>query len=126
MPGARVVVVVAVLAALLVAHLAYRAWQRRLAADDAPVPRLPGRIVDGAERTWVVFTTPYCASCGPVTERLRADDPHARVVTVDATVEQDLADAFRVRTAPTVLLADHAGDVHARLVGAAAVHGYFQ
>ncbi|HEX2038971.1 MAG TPA: DUF4395 family protein [Acidimicrobiales bacterium] len=86
--------------------------------------RVPAHIVDGAERTWVVFTTPYCASCGPVAERLRAGDPGARVVTVDATEDPDLADAFAVRRAPTVLLADAAGEVQARLVGPAAVEGY--
>ena len=88
------------------------------------IARLPLHLVDGADRTWVVFTTPYCASCGPVTDRLRADDPAARVVTVDATREPALADAFRIRSAPTVLLADGDGEVQARLVGATAVEGY--
>lgn len=90
------------------------------------VGRLPSHLVDGAERTWVVFTTPYCATCGPVTDRLRADDPAARVVTVDATREPALADAFRIRSAPTVLLAGADGEVLARLVGATAVESYFQ
>lgn len=126
MPVGRLLVVVALLAGFALARAAYRAWRRRLAADDAPVPRLPGSLVDGADRTWVVFTTPYCASCGPVTERLRAGDPAANVVTVDATAAPDLADAFRIRSAPTVLLADRDGDVQARLVGAAAVEGWFR
>lgn len=86
--------------------------------------RVPSHIVDGAERTWVVFTTPYCASCGPVTERLRTSDPEARIVTIDATEDPDLADAFAVRRAPTVLLADESGHVQARLVGPAAVEHY--
>lgn len=122
---ARLLVVLALLAAFAAGRVLYARWRHRLASDDAPVPRLPGHIVDGADRTWVVFTTPYCGSCGPVTDRLRTGDPDARVVTVDATVQPDLADAFRIRSAPTVLLADGAGDVQARLVGAAAVDGYF-
>jgi thioredoxin-related protein len=40
---------------------------------------------------------------------------------VDATREPHLADAFRVRTAPTIVLADAAGRVRQRLVGAEAV-----
>jgi hypothetical protein len=95
---------------------------RRKSGGDGQ--RVPAPIVEGAERTWVVFTTPYCASCGPVTERLRASDPEARIVTVDATEDPGLADAFAVRRAPTVLLADAAGNVQARLVGAAAVESY--
>lgn len=96
--------------------------RRRLGARRGPVPALPASLVEGAERTWVVFTTPYCASCGPVTERLRTFDPTAHVVNVDATEQRDLAAAFSVRTAPTVLLADRTGKVQLRLVGAAAVH----
>ena len=88
------------------------------------IGRLPVDLIAGAERTWVVFTTPYCATCGPVTERLRAADPTAKVVTVDATEEPALADAFRIRSAPTVLLSDAAGEVQARLVGATAVDDY--
>lgn len=126
MDAGRLLVVLALLAAFVAARVVYAGWRRRLASDDAPVPRLPGHMVDGADRTWVVFTTPYCGSCGPVTDRLRTSDPTARVVTVDATVQPDLADAYRIRSAPTVLLADGEGDVQARLVGAAAVEGYFR
>jgi uncharacterized protein DUF4395/thioredoxin family protein len=100
------------------------ALRRRQGRDRASVPRLPVDLVEDSERTWVVFTTPYCASCGPVTDRLRIDDPDARVVTVDATREPALADAFRIRSAPTVLLADRDGEVRARLVGASAVDRY--
>jgi thioredoxin-related protein len=46
------------------------------------------------------------------------------VIKVDATREPHLADAFSVRSAPTVLLADGAGNVTARLVGADAVQEY--
>ena len=43
--------------------------------ESRPRPSVPRALLDGAERTWVVFTTPYCASCGPVEERLRQSDP---------------------------------------------------
>ena len=119
-----VIVVVGVVALVAVARV-WRGRQRRRPADPLPeLPRLPPRLVGEAERTWVVFTAPYCASCGPVAEQLRAADPDAEVVTVDASRDIGLADAFSVRSAPTVLLADASGEVHARLVGTAAVAAY--
>ena len=120
----RLVVAAAVVAVVLVVNRLYQARRRRIVADHDPVPRLPGHLVDGAERTWVVFTTPFCATCGPVTERLQAHDPSARVVKIDATAEPSLADAFRIKAAPTALLADAAGAVLARLVGAESVADY--
>lgn len=98
--------------------------QLRLRKAEVRHPRVPRALLDGAERTWVVFTTPYCAACGPVKEQLAADDPMAKIVTVDAAREPHLAKAFGVRTAPTVLLADREGEVVARLVGAPAVRDY--
>ena len=120
----RLLVVVALLVVFAVARAAHGRWRRGVLADDRPVPRLPAELVEGSERTWVLFTTPYCATCGPVADSLRQSDPGAAVVTVDATREPQLADAFLVRTAPTVLLADAEGQVQARLVGPAAVEGY--
>lgn len=123
LPG-RALVVVAVLVAVALATRLYHQWRQRGTAVQPDHPALPESLRAGAARTWVVFTTPYCASCGPVAERLRASDPSARVVTVDATLEPALAGAYSVRSAPTVLLADHAGRVTTRLVGAAAVERY--
>jgi thiol-disulfide isomerase/thioredoxin len=120
----RLVAVLVVLAVVVVGRRLYFQWRRRLATDRIPVPRLPVALLDGAERTWVVFTTPWCASCGPITVDLRASDPSAHVVTVDATEQPALADTFRVRTAPTVLLAGADGAVQARFVGADAVRNY--
>lgn len=120
----RVLVVVLVVLLVVLARRVYFGWRGRLAGDNAPVPRLPAELLAGAERTFVVFTTPWCASCEPITVDLRSADPDARVVTVDATREPLLADAFRVRTAPTVLLADDEGAVQARFVGADAVRDY--
>ena len=116
--------VVAILVLLLLVPPIYR--QRRRAATQArrPLPTVPARFLAGAERTWVVFTTPYCASVGAVEAQLRAHDPGARLVEIDATVEPYLAQAFDVRLAPTVLLADATGNVRARLVGTEGVDAY--
>ena len=121
---ARAVIVIVILFGIALAGRLYRAWLDRL-QDEKPVhPMVPNSLRAGADRTWVVFPSPYCATCGPVEARLRASDPGARVVKVDATREPDLADAFSVRSAPTVFLADGDGNVTARLVGAAAVDNY--
>ncbi|HEX2849304.1 MAG TPA: thioredoxin family protein [Acidimicrobiales bacterium] len=120
----KLLVVVALLAGLVVARRLYLGWKAGLHQEDREHPRVPPALLDGADRTWVVFTTPYCAACGPVKERLADADPNARVVTVDATRDPGLAEAFYVRSAPTVLLADAAGEVRARLVGALAVSDY--
>lgn len=120
----RFAVVLAVLAVLAVSPLLYRSRQRQLQVETVDHPAVPASLREGAERTWVLFTTPWCAACEPVEARLRASDPQARVVRVDATRQPELAGAFAVRSAPTVLLADHNGRVQARLVGADAVDRY--
>src|SRR5205085_11399757 len=122
--AARGVIVVALLVGFVIARRMYLQWRAGLHREERPHPRVPAALLDGAARTWVVFTTPFCASCGPVEQRLRQSDPDARVVKVDATRQPALADAFHVRSAPTVLLADHEGTVQARLVGASAVESY--
>ncbi len=117
----RLVVVLAMVALFAAAPAVHRRRQRRLEVGPPEVPRVPTVLVAGAQRTWLVFTTPWCASCGPVEAQLRESDPEARVVRVDATRERDLAGAFAVRSAPTALLADAEGRVRARLVGPQAV-----
>jgi hypothetical protein len=121
---ARGVVVLVLLFAVALAARLYRQWRMELQTARPEHPTVPESLRAGAERTWVVFTSPYCATCGPVADRLEASDPGARVVKVDATREPHLADAFSVRSAPTVLLADRNGQVQARLVGAEAVEDY--
>jgi hypothetical protein len=119
---ARAVIVVALLFAVALAARLYRSWRDRVQAHQPDHPRIPETLLAGAARTWVLFTSPYCATCGPVEERLRATG--SRVVKIDATREPHLAGAFSIRSAPTVLLADGAGNVTARLVGAEAVDSY--
>jgi hypothetical protein len=122
----KLVVVAVIVVGLVLARRLYLQYQVRLQRQPVTTRRIPAELLGGgADRTWVVFTTPYCASCGPVKDQLAADDPSADIVTVDATREPHLADAFAVRSAPTVLLADARGDVQARLVGAPAVRDYF-
>lgn len=120
----RLLVVAVLVAAFAVAPLLHRRRLQRLDARPAPATALPPALVAGAHRTWVLFTTPWCATCGPVEERLRAHDPDARIVRVDATEERELAGAMGVRRAPTVLLADSSGNVRTRLVGPEAVDRY--
>lgn len=117
----RLAIVVALVAVMVLGRVAHARRRARLEGDRDPVPALPAGLLGPGERTWVVFTSPLCALCGPVTERLRAADPAASVVTVDTTRAPDLARAFRVRAAPTVLLADRSGAVSGRWVGAAAL-----
>lgn len=120
----KLVLVVAIVLGLIIGRRLYVQYQARLQAPTAITRRVPPELLDGAARTWIVFTTPLCASCGPVRDQLAADDPSARIVTVDATREPHLAEAFEVRSAPTVVLADARGEVQARLVGAPAVRNY--
>ncbi len=118
----RAAVVVAILFAIALAARLYKAWRAGVRTEQPVHPVVPEALLAGAARTWVLFTSPYCATCGPVEARLRATGSH--VVKIDATREPHLADAFSVRSAPTVLLADGAGNVTARLVGAEAVDSY--
>ena len=119
---ARAAVVVGILFAIALAARLYRSWRAGVRSDQPAHPLVPETLLAGAARTWVLFTSPYCATCGPVEARLRATGSH--VVKIDATREPHLADAFSIRSAPTVLLADGAGNVTARLVGAEAVTEY--
>ena len=121
----RLVIVAALVVVLVVARFVYRGWHLRVQADARPVPRLPSSVLaSGAERTWVIFTTPYCATCEPVMRLLRAADPETPVIEVDVTDRPDLASGFRIARAPTVLLANASGEVSERLVGPEAVTEY--
>jgi hypothetical protein len=115
----KLLIVAAVVFVVIAGKVIHRRWKVGLQRPVAH-PRLPTELAGG----WVVFTTPYCATCEPVKEQLRAVDPSAPLHTVDATREPRLADAFKIRSAPTALLSDGRGEVRERLVGAAAVAAY--
>src|SRR5437879_8687396 len=128
-PGPHVIflrlgVVVVLLFAFVLARRLYLRWRAGLQGEQRTHPRVPASLLSPGEHTWLVFTTPYCATCGPVEERLRQAHPATPVVRIDATREPSLAQAFHVRRAPTVLLADGEGEVKARLVGPEAVEAY--
>jgi Domain of unknown function (DUF4395) len=97
------------------------AGARAFTTAPRPGARFPGWVTAGAERTWAVFTTPYCASCGSVVAHLHAADPGARVVEIDATEHPGLARAFAVHRAPTIIESDGRGYPGRRLVGPEAV-----
>ncbi|HEX7276138.1 MAG TPA: thioredoxin family protein, partial [Acidimicrobiales bacterium] len=99
-PLRLLVVLVLAFGVLLVARL-FRLWRGRVRTENPATPLIPLSIRAGAERTWVIFTTPLCASCGPIEARLRASEPGANVVRIDATEQPQLSHAFKVRSAPT-------------------------
>jgi hypothetical protein len=98
---------------------------RATTSTGARWPAIPRQLlVDGVPCTWVIFTTPVCASCAHVRADLERAFPHHAVRTVDATERIELADRYEVRRAPTTLLADHEGRVIDRLVGPEAVRDF--
>ncbi len=92
----------------------------RVATQHGHWPALGADLVAGAP-TWVVFTTEYCAVCPAVVSMIEQQRPDERVVTIDVADRLDLASAYKVRRAPTVLRANAEGEVVARLSGADAV-----
>ena len=114
----RLLVVAALLAVFAGAKALY---DRRSAAvaDRSGIdhPALPARL-RGPGRTWVVFATEFCATCGPVTDRLRRLHPDETVHKLLVEDDPALADAFAVRTAPTLLEVDATGTVVRSVAGA--------
>ena len=98
--------------------------RRRRSAPDGRSLLVPAALLRGADRTWVVFTTPRCRTCRQVAERLRTLEPGSHVALVDATREPRLVEAHGVGRLPAVLLANRYGQVEARLVGLEQIEGY--
>ena len=121
----RLLIVAVVVAVVVLATVVHR---RRAAADAARgssgLHALPTELVGAAPATWIIFTTPYCASCSAVQADLTEAFPHHEVRKVDATERIDLADRYEVKRAPTTLLADEHGTIVQRLVGAEAVRDF--
>lgn len=113
------------------------AYRRRRNADEAlgavdlgsgedRWPDLPSELGPTDEPTWVIFTTPLCASCDAVRADLVAHSPGSLVLTVDATERPDLSDRYGVRRAPTTILAAPGGRITERLVGPEAVRNHLR
>ncbi|MDQ1358700.1 MAG: Thioredoxin [Acidimicrobiaceae bacterium] len=105
--------------------LRQRRWRlrrgRRGRDPFSQLPLVPAEVLRGAERTWVVFTTPDCDRCRAIAERLRTSEPASQVTEIDTRREPLLAEAFHVREVPAVLLANRYGQVEARLIGRSAI-----
>jgi hypothetical protein len=78
---------------------------------------IPAGLVPAGQISWLVLTTPWCASCGPVVERLEADG-ELPVVVVDVAERPDVSRALDLRQAPTVLRVGPGGEVLERRNGA--------
>jgi hypothetical protein len=118
--------------------LAWRAWRQRHGPrlpqrtsrrarrrrSDGSLPLVPAALLQGADRTWVVFTTRECKVCRRIAARLRAAEPSSQVAEVDAAREPRLVEAYGIPRLPAVLLANRYGQVEARLVGLRAIDDY--
>ncbi len=118
--------ILVVLMLLFAFGLAKRLWVQRtiFLQRDRSSELMPTAMLGGRSHTWVVFTTPMCVSCGPAVEQLRRKRPDAGMVVLDATEHADLAGRFKIRTAPTALLARADGTIIARHAGAAAIRDF--
>lgn len=123
--GRAIIVLLLVFLVMLAKRLTHEFFEgRRDRTRRGNTATLPTAITQGRDRTWVLFTTPFCTTCRDVEAQLRISDPDTTVVRIDASRELDLADRFAVQTAPTLLLASADGTVRQRHVGAAdAVQG---
>jgi hypothetical protein len=124
-----------VMLALFAALAAWRAWRQRHGPRLPPrrglfgrrrgaggsFPLVPAALMQGADRTWVVFTTRECKVCRQVAARLRSAEPSSHVAEVDAAREPRLVEAYGIPRLPAVLLANRYGQVEARLVGLRAI-----
>ncbi|MBI2705122.1 MAG: thioredoxin family protein [Actinobacteria bacterium] len=127
--AARLAILALLTIGVAVAVAVYRsrvAGDRQLGAHDPAGdgwPAVPSELLPtgAAARTWLIFTTPMCASCPRVQAELEATFPSDAVVKVDATEQPHLAHRYAVRRAPTTVVANADGSVLDRFVGADAV-----
>ncbi|HEX3539687.1 MAG TPA: hypothetical protein VHT75_04515 [Acidimicrobiales bacterium] len=117
-PRIAVLLIVCFSLILLVRALRPRFGRRRRVTPRPPFPLLPAAVMQGADRTWVVFTK---GDRPEIAERLRRAEPASQVTEIDTRVEPRLAEAFRIRQVPALLLANRYGQIEAQLVGADAV-----
>lgn len=109
----RVLVALAlVVLVALVTWIARRTRERLESPREvADLPRLEPGLHATDTATWVVFTTEFCTTCKPTADRLRADHPEDRVVTIDVAARPDLARRYDIRRAPTVMHVGRDGTV---------------
>jgi hypothetical protein len=117
----RLIVVLALIAIVGMIAARYRSGKvRDVERGASGFPALPVDL-RGPTTTWVVLSTPMCATCGPVTERLHAAFPNDTVTRIDVSSRPSLAEDYDLRRAPTVIRAEPSGAVTHRLVGPEAV-----
>jgi thiol-disulfide isomerase/thioredoxin len=107
---------VVVLVSLIVRAVARR---RVAAVEGHQLPEPLGRRLPVGEPGIVYFYGPHCAPCRQQSAILdeMTSDAGVAVIRVDATVEQDLADALAVATVPTTIVVDGAHTVRAINMG---------
>lgn len=120
----RILAVLAVLTALSAARPLLARARRRAEAAALPDEHLGDFAVDGAGRTWIVFTTPYCVPCGPLMAEIGRTFPDDGVVALDAGEHGGLAGRLGVRTSPTVFEVDDDGRVVSRTIGVEATRAH--
>ena len=104
----RLVLVLVVLRALGVGYVLWRRPPRRLRGSHLD---LEGLGIRGP--AIVQFTAPYCAPCRAAAPRLAevAGDARVGFAQVDVGQRPDVARALRIRTVPTIAVADGGGRV---------------
>ncbi|KQQ04143.1 MULTISPECIES: thioredoxin family protein [unclassified Rathayibacter] len=120
--AASLLALVALATALGLAHRRSAGRVRPTAAID---PVDPAGLVEGAVlggvATVVQFSTEFCTRC-PAVRRMLTDVARQRPgvvhLDVDLTHRADLADRFRVRQTPTLLVLDAGGIPRSRIGGA--------
>jgi hypothetical protein len=110
----RLIVLLALAAGCGVLMWARARWQQGGIAAGTVVP---AGLVTPGQTSWLVLTTPWCASCGPVVERLEAIG-ELPVVVVDVAERPEVSRALDLRQAPTVLRVGPGGEVLERRNGA--------
>ena len=107
----RSLILLTVIAIVIGAYFAWRAWQRhRLAAVAAhATPPAVARLVDSARPAILYFTTPECAQCrlqqAPILNQLAAKVDVA-VHKLDAVEQETLARFYGIMTVPTTVVLD--------------------
>jgi hypothetical protein len=115
----RLVIVLALVAVLAVVGVRRR---RHPALSDVDLGLLlPTELLGETEHTWVVFSTPYCATCGPVESLLRERFPTDEVRRAEVADWTETVHALGVRRAPTVVRVDRQGAVELQLAGPEAI-----